>query len=402
MAIDNQFRINELISSGSRAIVSKDSVTSNHTFIQGSKEVVNEPYPHLKGERDGEIIGRIEKPKYNEQELVKAVDTVVDELIGPPKKPQPDVVPRPVYEDLRRKYEAALARINTLESENAALQAEIESLKAELEALKIQLDAAKLAQTVAENQAQQTQEQYTALLGDFSQAVIKSTKEGIERVSLKGQTEGLIAQKESLREQLKALNNIIKALQGQIETQQALIEQQQRQIEEEQERQASTEALEGQPGTYDQKSNTGFKLKQSEITETTQQIYVKSTRKTSGKHTYEHRQGTAINVYNFNEETPQTFTATVSGYATNWIRVGGPVTVPPREGTEAGKGYIGLQLRNLGSTGARNKTWTGSVTVTANPSGESFTISADYFKTAKRDDPGFTLGSATSGLGEKG
>lgn len=388
MAIDNQFRINELISSGSRAIVSKDSVTSNHTFLQGSKEVVNEPYPHLKGERDGEITGRIEKPKYNEEELVKAVDTVVDELIGPPKKPQPDVVPRPVYEDLRKKYEAALARINTLESENAALQAEIEDLRAQLESLKIQLDAAKLAQTVAENQAQQIQEQYTALLNDFTQAVIKSTKEGIERVSLKGQVEGLIAQKESLREQIKSLNLIIGQLQAQVEA--------------EQERQASSEALEGIAGTFDQKSDTGYKIKQSEITEPTQQIYVKSTRKTSGKHTYEHRQGTAINVYNFNEETPQTFTATVSGYATNWVKAGPPITVPPREGSTAGKGHIGLQLRALDRTGSRNKTWNGSVTITANPSGESFTISADYFKTAKRDDPNFTIGSATSGLGEKG
>jgi len=388
MAIDNQFRINELISSGSRAIVSKDSVTSNHTFIQGSKEVVNEPYPHLKGERDGEITGRIEKPKYNEQELVKAVDTVVDELIGPPKKPQPDVVPRTVYEDLRRKYEAALARINTLELENAALQAEVEDLKAQVEALKIQVDAAKLAQTVAENRAQQIQEQYTALLTDFTQAVIKSTKEGIERVSLKGQVEGLIAQKESLREQIKSLNLIIGQLQAQVEA--------------EQERQASSEALEGQAGTFDQKTNTGYKIRQSEITDPSKQIWVKSTRKTSGKHTYEHRQGSAINVYNFNQEEPQTFTATVSGYATNWITAGPPITVPPREGSEAGKGHIGLRLKNLGKTGSRNKTWTGTVTVTANPSGESFTISADYFKTAKRSDPSFTLGTATSGLGEKG
>ena len=89
MAIDNQFRIDELISKGSRAIVSKDEVTGNHTFVQGSKEVVNEPYPHLKGERDGEQVGRIEKPKYNEEQLVKAVDTKVDELISPPKKEKP-------------------------------------------------------------------------------------------------------------------------------------------------------------------------------------------------------------------------------------------------------------------------------------------------------------------------
>jgi len=49
MAIDNQFRIGELISSGSRAIVSKDEVSGNHTFTIGSKETVDTPYPHIKG-----------------------------------------------------------------------------------------------------------------------------------------------------------------------------------------------------------------------------------------------------------------------------------------------------------------------------------------------------------------
>ena len=217
MAIDNQFRISELISSGSRAIISKDDTSSTHTFIQGSKEVVNEPYPHLKGERDGETTGRIEKPKYNEEELKKAVDIVVDELIAPPKKPQPDVVPRELYDDLRKELNEALAEINKLETENANLKSEIETLKSQLEALKIQLDVAKLQQAVAENRAQQIQQQYAALLEDFTQAVIKSTKEGIERVSLESQVRGLQAQKETLKQQIDSLNLIIGQLEAQVE-----------------------------------------------------------------------------------------------------------------------------------------------------------------------------------------
>ena len=209
MAIDNQFRIDELISKGSRAIISKDSQTGNHTFTVGSKQIINDPYPHTKGDRDGEQIGTIEKPKYNEEELVKAVDTVVDELISAPKKEQPPVVPKPLYDDLRRLYDERGVRISELEGQVRNLLSTISELEALIESLQIELDAAKLQQAVAENQAQQTNEQYVALLQDFSQAVIKSTKEGIERVSLKAQTEGLIAQKESLREQLKALNLIV-------------------------------------------------------------------------------------------------------------------------------------------------------------------------------------------------
>ena len=142
MAIDNQFRIDELISKGSRAIVSKDEVSGKHTFVQGSKEVINEPYPHLKGERDGELTGRIEKPKYNEDQLTKAVDTVVDELISPPKEPQPDVVPRELYDDLRRLYNEALTRINELEAQVNDLEAQVASLQSQIDALLIELEMA--------------------------------------------------------------------------------------------------------------------------------------------------------------------------------------------------------------------------------------------------------------------
>ena len=216
MAIDNQFRIDELISKGSRAIVSKDEVTGNHTFVQGSKEVVNEPYPHLKGERDGEQVGRIEKPKYNEEELVKAVDTKVDELIGPPKKEKPPVVPKKLYDDLRVLYDERGVRINELESIISDLEAEVASLTAEVESLLVQMDALTLQTAAAQNEAQTTNDRYVLLLQDFSNAIVKSTREGIERVSLKAQTEGLIAQKESLREQLKSLNLIVSNLQSQL------------------------------------------------------------------------------------------------------------------------------------------------------------------------------------------
>jgi len=216
MAIDNQFRIDELISKGSRAIISKDEASGNHTFTVGSKQIVDDPYPHIKGERDGEQVGTIEKPKYNEEQLVKAVDTVVDELIGPPKKEQPPVVPKPLYDDLRRLYDLRGVRINELEAQVSNLESIIAQLEALIESLQIELDAARIQQAVAENQAQQTNEQYIALLQDFSQAVIKSTKEGIERVSLKAQTEGLIAQKESLRMQIQSITALVNQLQSQL------------------------------------------------------------------------------------------------------------------------------------------------------------------------------------------
>ena len=207
MAIDNQFRIGELISSGSRAIVSKDEVSGNHTFTIGSKQVLTEPYEHIKGERDGELIGRIEKPKYNEEELKKSVDTIVDELITDPRPESPDVVPRPVFEDMRQRFLDVSAQLAAEKVITRELRSQVASLEAQVESLLIQMDALSLQTSAAQNEAQATNDRYTTILQDFSTAIVKSTKEGIERVSLKAQTEGLIAQKESLRSMIGLLQS---------------------------------------------------------------------------------------------------------------------------------------------------------------------------------------------------
>ena len=216
MAIDNQFRIGELISSGSRAIVSKDEVSGNHTFTIGSKTVITEPYEHIKGDRDGELIGRIEKPKYNEEELKKSVDTIVDELITEPRPESPDVVPRPVYNALNERFLDVSKQLSDEKIITRGLRADVATLESQVQSLLVQVDALSLQTAAAQNEAQATNDRYTTLLQDFSTAIVKSTKEGIERVSLKAQTEGLIAQKESLREQLKSLNLIVNQLESQL------------------------------------------------------------------------------------------------------------------------------------------------------------------------------------------
>lgn len=381
MAIDNQFRINELISSGSRAIISKDSPTGPHTFLQGSKEVVNTPYEHLKGERDGEQAGRIEKPKYNDEELVKAIDTEVDELIAPPKKPQPDVVPRPLYDDLRKQYEDALSEINRLESENSALKSQVEQLTAEIEALKIELDAAKLQQAVAENRAQQTQQQYTDLLGDFSTAVIKSTKEGIERVSLEAQVKGLQAQKEVLKEQLTSLNLIV----GQLE----------QRIEEQEERQASEGALDGIAGSFDEVGNVGWKIPQGEYTKQDKQLHIST--KDSNKVTV--KQGTGLNLFNFHEEEV-TFNISVEGNATKFLEAPSTITLPAREGSNPGVGHIKFRWKPLGRTSGRKRTIAGNLKITTSK-GESFSLKADYWKEVRRRDKWRAFGSRGTEIGSE-
>lgn len=231
MALDNKLRVSELVQSGSRAIISEDPFTKTHTFLDGGTTLVSksavEPYEHIEGERDGELTNFIEKPKYEEEQLKKAVDTVIDELILPPLPPDPEVVPKQVYDDLLEKYNQAIADLGQANNRIRELEAQVAQLQGQVQALQSQLDAARVAQAIAENQAQQTNIKYADLLAKFSTAIIKSTKEGIQRTSLNAQVEGLTAQKDTLREQIVQLRQLVASLQGQVQTQLDILEAQQ-------------------------------------------------------------------------------------------------------------------------------------------------------------------------------
>jgi len=228
MALENKFRVSELAQSGSRAIISEDPISKTHTFIDGSTTIVSqsasEPYEHIEGERDGELTNFIEKPKYEEEQLKKAVDTVIDELIVPPLPPSPPVVPKPVYDDLLERYNQAIADLATANNTIRDLQAQVAQLQGQIQSLLSQLDAAQVARTIAENQLQQQATSFGELAGKFSQAIIKGTKEATARVSLQAQVEGLTAQKDTLREQILQLRQIIASLQGQVEAQLGILD----------------------------------------------------------------------------------------------------------------------------------------------------------------------------------
>ena len=474
MAIDNQFRINELMVSGSRAIISKDSISGTHTFVQGSKQIVlgkseggDAPYTHIKGERDGEIFGRVEKPKYDEEQLKKAIDVDVDELISPPPKPKPDVVPRKLYEDLRKQYRNQVSLNSELQSIITELRADIASLQAEIEALRIQVDVAKQQQAAAENQAQITNEKYQGLLQDFSSAIIKGTREGIERVSLTAQVEGLQAQKESLRQLLattqrqlesqrdafqiqsdaqqrtfdaqnEALRNVLTQqsasfeiqseaqrtaaelqrdileaqaqaqadaaeitqalLQAQIDAANQQAEETQEQLDNENAEQASQNTATGKPGTYDVGPRAAWKIPQSEIKRDDRVLFIKTSRDKK----VDLVQGTAINFYNFDDTSSQTFNIQLDNEARKWLRVPSSITIPPRVGDTAGKGYVGVQWVNKtdDTNGKRNTTFEGAVTITTSL-GESFVIKASYERQVDRRDTWGSRGSTSTVVGQE-
>ena len=59
------------------------------------------------GSMDGEISCKLRRPKYDEEQLLLAVDTEVDELIPNKPKDLPDVVLQEDYDALQRALDAA-------------------------------------------------------------------------------------------------------------------------------------------------------------------------------------------------------------------------------------------------------------------------------------------------------
>lgn len=221
MALENRFRFDELVTQGSKAIVSEDPTTKNHTFVDGSSIIVSAsqdvPYEHKQGERDGEVTAFIEKPAYTEKELIKAVDVDIDELVKPQAPPRPDVVPRPVYDELENKFQQALLDLEAAQQRILLLEGEVAQLTAQLQAALVENDSLKTQKAVVDNQFQQATERYKEQTSKLGTAIIKATKEANERVRLNAQVEGLVAQKDVLRQQLLSLRKIVSGLEGQVE-----------------------------------------------------------------------------------------------------------------------------------------------------------------------------------------
>ncbi len=162
------------------------------------------------------IFKNLSKPKYDETELVKAIDVEVVELKPNIPKPNLDLVPKPLYdeqvalvEDLRLQVERLNATIDELRVQITTLEAQVQteinnrlSIEQTNDVLVNQIDT------------------MTNTINDFSNQIAtslqKSVDESILRASLQSQKTGFKAQIEALIQQINSLNSIIEGLQSQL------------------------------------------------------------------------------------------------------------------------------------------------------------------------------------------
>jgi predicted nucleic acid-binding Zn-ribbon protein len=155
-------------------------------------------------------------PKYDEEEILKAIDVEVKELKPLIPEQNLNLVPKPLYdeqvllvEDLRKQVQTLTAKVESLNSEIVTLKAEVQT------EINNRLSIEQTNDTLV-NQI----DTLTGTIQDFSNqiqsAVQKSIDESILRASLQSQNTGFKAQIEALIKQIDSLNSIIEGLQSQL------------------------------------------------------------------------------------------------------------------------------------------------------------------------------------------
>ena len=248
MSLQDRFRIDELSKVGSKSVTRDDTVGLSVRKVDNKevnpirkeeKPFGSEPIrgkqvvPRLKTDTinpdttpnpeqqsfSGETTAYAERPIYNEEELQKAVDLKVDELIKQKKLKRGEFV-------TKQRYDGQVGRVNDLteqlrletlarkqaESQIPGLQSTISSLESQLQSLQQELQK-------KDEAARQLLESFERVVGDLQTAIINGTKEGVERASLAARVQGLGAQRDTLVQAVKTQNETIKTLRVNIESQ---------------------------------------------------------------------------------------------------------------------------------------------------------------------------------------
>ena len=193
--LQNEAKISELLISGSLAINTKNQF-GVHIF---SGSVVD----------DGIISGKLIKPKYNEEELLKSIDTTIVELIDI----LPPVTDPTIYVSTFNEATQSIADLtSTVEDLTTAvlnLNGKVKELEIITQSLVVELDARNLTVAVAENQTQLVTTKVESTIADLQNSIQKATAESIQRVSLNARNTSLLQENALLIQQLETANTTI-------------------------------------------------------------------------------------------------------------------------------------------------------------------------------------------------
>jgi predicted nucleic acid-binding Zn-ribbon protein len=208
--LQNEEVISELLVSGSQVIDTKNDFG---VYMFEEKQT-----------SDGIVFGKLQKPKYNETEVVKSIDTKIVELL-PAEAPQlPETVLKFIYDAKVAEVADLNEDIRQLNTEISSLEGTISSLETELEAMRIDMDNKDLLLAVAENNAQQATSKVQSSIQELQNSIQRATAESIQRVSAYARNESLKGQVTQYEEQVATATKQINSLNGAIIQQNGVIQ----------------------------------------------------------------------------------------------------------------------------------------------------------------------------------
>lgn len=153
--------------------------------------------------QDGVVSAKLTKPKYNKEQLIKAIDTTIIELLPVEVPELPDMVLRSIYNEALAEIEARDRTIRDLNNKILDLEARVRELEAEIENLRVELDGQKILAASYQNTNQQSVSKVQTSITDLQNALQKATSEAIQRVSLTARVEALSEENKRLKDVLE-------------------------------------------------------------------------------------------------------------------------------------------------------------------------------------------------------
>jgi hypothetical protein len=190
-----------LISSGSEAIAKNEY---NVTIVD-NKNVASSL-----------VFKELNKDKYDEEEIKKAINVNVTELKPNIPEPNLNLIPKPIYDKLSLQYADLQKQYNDLDTIYQVAVNEIQRLDNEVKRVTIEKLTIEQKDDLIANQMETLKDTLNLFTDQIQTAVQKSVEESILRTSLQSQNSGYKVQIEALIKQIDSLNSIIEGLQAQL------------------------------------------------------------------------------------------------------------------------------------------------------------------------------------------
>jgi hypothetical protein len=156
------------------------------------------------------------KDKYDTEELIKAVDVEVKELLPNIPNINLDLVPRPVYNEKVVENEDLRKVVRKLNGDIVVLNSTISTLESQVQTEINNRLSIEQTNDLLVNQIETLNATIEDFASQISTSLQKSVDESILRASLQSQKTGFKAQIEALIQQINSLNAIIEGLQAQL------------------------------------------------------------------------------------------------------------------------------------------------------------------------------------------